>query len=114
MLKAILSPYLGWIYGAAALAAVTGTYLVYDAIYDRGYRAAAAVYEQKILDQKAANDWAIEMADVLLRSQVSKLTIEKERLKDEVLRLNAEASQDPDGASGGLKRSSVRRLNAIR
>lgn len=114
MLKALLAPYLPYLYGAAAMAAVAAGVWAYTSIYDRGYQAASVVYELKAASQKAANDRAIEKANAVLNTQVSNLIIEKERLEDEVSRLNIEASQDPDGSSGGLKRGSVQRLNAFR
>lgn len=114
MIKTLLAPYLGWIYGAAALAALACGYLVYDAIYDRGYEAASAIYEQQALDRKAANDAAIAKATETLNASVAKLIIEKERLVADVERLSAEAAADPDGATGGIKSGSVQRLNSVR
>jgi hypothetical protein len=86
----------------------------YDRIYDHGYQAAAVVYEQKAIDQKAANDRAITAADKGLREDMAALALDKEKLENDVARLNAEAAKDPDAASGGVKRSSVQRLNAVR
>lgn len=114
MLKAIIAPYLPYLYGVAALGAVALGLYAYNSIYDRGYESAAAVYEQQALDLKAANDLAIEKAKEVLNAEIITLNLEKERLEDDVSRLNAEAAQDPDGATGGIKRGGVQRLNAVR
>ncbi|MGV1754814.1 hypothetical protein [Agrobacterium sp. CG674] len=114
MIKALLAPYLGWIYAGLAAAAVVGGIWVYNSIYDRGYTAASAHYEQVALDQKAANDLAIEKARELLSGSIRNLILEKEKLEDDVARLNAEAAADPDAAAGGVSAGSVQRLNTVR
>lgn len=114
MLKTLLAPYLGWIYGAAALAAVAGGIWTYNTIYDRGYQAASVHFELQALDQEAANKLAIRKAEDMLRGDIAKLIQEKKDLEDEVARLNQEAAQDPGADDGALGAGSVQRLNSIR
>ena len=101
-------------YVIAALAITGAGYMVYDAIYDRGYDAASKVFEQKALDQKAANELAIKKAEDVLRGEIANLLKEKERLEDDVARLNQEAAQDPGASDDALGLGSVQRLNSVR
>jgi hypothetical protein len=118
MLKALLAPYLGWIYGAAAVAIVTGGTWIYYTIdsraYDRGYQAAVVVKEKEALAQKAANDKAIAASEKGLREDVAAIILEKEKLEDDLARLDAESAEDPDADTGGIKRNGVQRINAVR
>jgi hypothetical protein len=114
MLKALIAPYLGWVYGALAVAIVGAGIYAYNTIYDRGYSAAAVVYEKQAEDQLKANNFAIASAEKGLREDVAALILDKEKLEDEVARLNSEAGADPSAHAGGIKRSSVQRVNSIR
>lgn len=89
-------------------------YLVYDAVYDRGYAAGVAIMEKEMDAIRAANDRAVVNAEKGLREDVALLILEKEKLEDDVARLNREAAQDPDALSCGLGLGSVQRLNSIR
>ncbi len=114
MLKALIAPFLPYLYGAAALGAVALGLWAYNSIYDRGYQAASTVYERKALDQKAANDLAIQQAEDKLRGSIRMLIQEKEKLEDDYARLSSEAAQDPDAANGGIGVGSVQRINSVR
>lgn len=102
------------VYVIVAVAVAGAGFWAYGSIYDRGYSAASAAYEKKAADLKEANDKAIASAEKVLREDIAGLKLQKENLENEVKRLDAEASADPDAASCSLKRSSVQRLNAIR
>ncbi|OCP21884.1 MULTISPECIES: hypothetical protein [unclassified Ensifer] len=114
MLKALISPYLGWIYGAVAVAAVAGAIFTYHAIYERGWDARGVVAEQEKEAMRQANDRAIAAAEKGLREDIAGLVLEKKRLENENARLDAEADQDSDAGACGLNRNSVQRLNAVR
>lgn len=114
MLKALISPYLTWIYGAVAVAAVAGAIFTYNAIYERGWDARGVVAEQEKEAMRKANDRAIAAAEKGLREDIAGLILEKKRLESENARLDAEADQDRAAGDGGIKRSSVQRLNAVR
>lgn len=115
MLKALIPPqFLIGVYVVAGVAIVAAGFWIYDTIYDRGYQAASVIYEQKQAAQKAANDKAIATAEKDMREDMQVLALQKEKLENEIDRLNAEAAADPDAANGGIKRGGVQRINSIR
>lgn len=101
-------------YLVAALAIVSVGYAIYDAIYDRGYEAAIVIKDAEAAAKQAANERAIEHAAKTMREDLALIILEKEKLEDEVARLNREAAQDPDALSCGISAGSVQRLNAVR
>ena len=101
-------------YAVAALAIVSVGYVVYDAIYDRGYEAAVVFKDAEAAAKQAANDKAIKHAEKTMREDLALIILEKEKLEDEVARLNREAAQDPGAADGGIGTGSVQRLNSVR
>lgn len=101
-------------YALGALAVMSAGYFVYDAIYDRGYQAAVIVKDAEAKANEEANNKAIAASEKTLREDMAVLILEKEKLEDDLARLNAEAAADPDAATGGLKRSGVQRINAVR
>lgn len=101
-------------YLVAALAVTGVGFVVYDAVYDRGYDAASAVYQKEALDREAANNLAINQAQEALRGSIETLILEKEKLEDDIARLNREAAQDPGADDGALGLGSVQRLNSVR
>ncbi|QNG62658.1 hypothetical protein B1VFA_113 [Rhizobium phage B1VFA] len=114
MIKALIAPYLGYLCtGLAVLVVAAGTY-AYHVIYDRGWDANEAAWVKKQADQVEANDRAIANATKELREDIAALVVENGKLENDVARLNAEALQDPDAHSGGIKRSSVQRINSVR
>lgn len=102
------------LYVVIALAMTSVGVWTYNKIYDRGYSAAEVVAEKKKAALKAANELAISVAEQKLRESVTTLIMEKEKLEDDIARLNHEAAEDPDAGAGGIKRSSVQRLNSVR
>lgn len=95
--------------------AITGVgYLIYDAIYDRGYQAAVLVKDAEAKAKEDANNKAIANAEKGLREDLALIILEKEKLEDEVARLNREAAQDPGADDGALGLGSVQRLNSVR
>lgn len=98
----------------AALAIVGISYMIYDAIYDRGYQAAVLVKDAEAQSKLDANNKAIANAEKGLREDLALIILEKEKLEDEVARLNREAAQDPGAHDGALGLGSVQRLNAVR
>ncbi len=87
---------------------------VYNKIYDRGYEAASIKFKAEEAKMIKANQAAIASAEKDLREDIAKLSIDKEKLENESARLDVEADQDRAAHSCGIKRSGVRRLNAIR
>lgn len=102
------------LYLICALAVTSIGVWTYNKIYDRGYSDAVVIAEKEKTALKAANDQAIFAAEKKLRDSVTTLTMEKEKLEDDIARLNHEAAEDPDAGAGGIKRSSVQRLNSVR
>jgi len=114
LLKALIAPYLGYVYtGLAVLAVVAGTY-VYNVVFERGWNANDALWVKKQADQVQANDRAIANATKEMREDIAALVLENRKLEDDVARLNQEALQDPYAHSGGIKRSGVQRINSVR
>jgi hypothetical protein len=98
-----------------AAVAITGVgYLIYDAIYDRGYQAAVLVKDAEAKAKEDANNKVIANAEKGLREDLALIILEKEKLEDEVARLNREAAQDPGAVDGALGLGSVQRLNSVR
>ncbi|WP_326894418.1 hypothetical protein U8P73_36675 (plasmid) [Rhizobium beringeri] len=93
---------------------VTASAYAYNVVYDRGWDANEAVWVKKQADQVEANDRAIANATKELREDIAALVVENGKLENDVARLNEEALQDPDAHSGGIKRSSVQRINSVR
>ncbi|QIG75637.1 hypothetical protein EVC20_066 [Rhizobium phage RHph_Y2_17_1] len=114
MIKAFIAPYLGYLYTALAVGVVAGGIYAYHVIYDRGWDARDVIAEREKEDMRKANAFAVASAEKGLREDVAALIIEKERLENEVARLDAEADADPDAGDVGVKRNGVQRLNAIR
>ncbi|NKL08309.1 hypothetical protein GFL39_25915 [Rhizobium leguminosarum bv. viciae] len=114
MIKALIAPYLGYVYAALAVLVVTAGAYAYNVVYDRGWDANEAVWLKKQADQVEANDRAIANATKELREDIAALVVENGKLENDVARLNEEALQDPDAHSGGIKRSSVQRINSVR
>jgi len=96
------------------VAVISGGVFVYNRIYDRGYQAAKIEDEALMQRMKEANERAITAAEKALREDLANLKLEKDKLENEVKRLDDQADQDPHADTGGIKRSSVQRLNAIR
>ncbi|SOC90139.1 hypothetical protein SAMN05216358_0163 [Rhizobium sp. AN5] len=101
-------------YLVAALAVAGVGFWIYDTIYDRGYEAAVIVKDKEAADREAANNKVIAAAEKGLREDLATIILEKEKLEDEVARLNREAAQDPGAADGGIGLGSVQRLNSVR
>ncbi|QNH71720.1 hypothetical protein V1VFAS_090 [Rhizobium phage V1VFA-S] len=114
MIKALIAPYLGYVYTGLAVLVVTAGAYAYNAIYDRGWDANEAVWVKKQADQVEANDRAIANATKELREDIAALVLQNGKLENDVARLNEEALKDPDAHSGGIKRSSVQRINSVR
>jgi hypothetical protein len=102
------------VYLVATLAITGAGFVAYDAIYSRGYDAASVVYQKEALDREAANNLGIKQAEASLRGSIETLILEKEKLEDEIARLNREAAQDPGADDGALGLGSVQRLNSVR
>jgi hypothetical protein len=101
-------------YLIAAVAVAGVGYWIYDTIYDRGWDAHVVISEKEKAAQLAANNQAIAIAEKGLREDIALLLVDKEKLENDVARLDAEAAADPDAHSGGIKRDSVRRINTVR
>jgi hypothetical protein len=101
-------------FAVGALLLIGAGVVVYDKIYDRGYSASSAKHEADEAAMVKANNVAIASAEKGLREDIAALVVEKENLEDENARLDAEADKDPDAHTGGIKRGSVQRVNAIR
>ncbi len=99
--------------GSAILIGLAASW-TYNTIYDRGYAAASSKYEAEKKAMVKANQAAIASAEKGLREDLASLSAEKEKLNDENARLDVESAKDPDAHNGGIKRSGVQRVNAIR
>jgi len=98
----------------AAVAVIAAGWTIYNSIYESGWQDAAFHYEQKMKEQREANERAIAEAKLRLNTEITRIRQEKERLEDALERIEAEADTDPRANSLGISADSVRRLRAIR
>lgn len=114
MLNLIPSPIREYLAIGAIAVASFGAYLVYDAIYARGWDAHVILSEKEKVEMRKANEKAIANAEKTLREDIAILASEKEALENAAAELDREAVEDPDADTGGISADSVRRLNAIK
>jgi len=88
--------------------------VVYSHIYQRGYDAAVIAHQVELKKMQDANDRALAAAEKVLREDLADLKLQKDKLQNEVAKLDADAAADPDAGSCGIGPRSVQRLNAVR
>ncbi|NTH50469.1 hypothetical protein G6L09_05705 [Agrobacterium rhizogenes] len=99
--------------GVAIVISLAASWTYYK-IYDRGYSAASSKYEAAEAKMVQANQAAIASAEKGLREDLATIAADKEKLDNENAINDSKANEDPDAHSGGIKRSGVQRLNAVR
>ncbi|MDQ0558295.1 uncharacterized protein YlxW (UPF0749 family) [Rhizobium mesoamericanum] len=115
-----------WLVSAVgALVAVGLVLLAVNAIYNRGYDAAAGKFTAQIAEMKAAaiaatnaeterQDAANNAAKEREAARIAQIQAENQSLEDKIKELQREASKDPDAGKPVLGASSVQRINKVR
>lgn len=115
-----------WIaYAVGSLVAVGLVLLAVNAVYSRGYDAAAGKFTAQIAAMKAAattardaeierQSAANEAAKAREASRIAQMQAENDSLEQKITELEREAKQDPDAGRAALSAPGVRRINSIR
>ncbi len=123
MIALIANKWLGYlIAGGVAVGLVL---LAANAVYNRGYDAAAGKFTAEIATIKAAaveardkeasrQEAANNAAKAREAARIAEIEAENQTLEQKIEELQREASQDPDAGRAAIGASSVQRINKIR
>lgn len=110
----IPTPAKAWLALGIVVAVTAAAAYIHVRAYNNGWDAHVVVAEAEKLKMRLANEEAIQAAKNKLLIELGSVRVEKERLENEIQKLNAEGDADPAAHTGGLSADSVRRVQAVR